>query len=114
MPLRDRVRRFLQKPGTADLAGLRRLLPVIAAREDALRQVPDCDLASRAAKAPVHDDTAEVAAGAREAAPPALGERPHDVQLLGALAMLSRYVAEMATGEGKTLSRALPAAGAAL
>src|SRR5258708_16714708 len=114
MPLRDRVRRFLQKRGTADLAGLRRLLPVIAAREDALRQVPDCDLASRAAKARVDDDTAEFAAVAREAARRALGERPHDVQLLGALAMLSGYVAEVATGGGKTLSGALGAAGCAL
>jgi preprotein translocase subunit SecA len=114
MPLRDSVRRFLQKPGTADLTGLRRLLPVIAAREDALRQVPDSDLASLAAKARVDDDPAEFAAVAREAARRALGERPHDVQLLGALAMLSGYVVEMATGEGKTLSGALAAAGYAL
>ena len=34
MPLRERVRRFLQKPGTADLTRFRQLLPVIAARED--------------------------------------------------------------------------------
>jgi preprotein translocase subunit SecA len=36
------------------------------------------------------------------------------VQLLGMLAMLSGYVAEMATGEGKTLAGALAAAGYAL
>ncbi len=57
---------------------------------------------------------AEFAAVAREAARRALGERPHDVQLLGTLAMLSGYVAQMATGEGKTLSGALAAAGYAL
>ena len=47
----------------------------------------------------------------REAARRALGERPFDVQLLGTLALLSGQVAEMATGEGKTLSGALAAAG---
>ena len=41
MPVRDKVRRFLQKPGTANLTRFRRLLPAIAAREEALRQVPD-------------------------------------------------------------------------
>jgi preprotein translocase subunit SecA len=57
---------------------------------------------------------AEFAAVAREAARRALGERPYDVQLVGTLAMLSGYVAEMATGEGKTLAGALAAAGYAL
>ena len=114
MSLHDRVRRFLQKPGTADLTRFRQLLPVIAAREDALRQVPDGALTLAAAKASAGGDTAEFAAVAREAARRALGERPHDVQLLGTLAMLSGYVAEMATGEGKTLSGALAAAGYAL
>jgi preprotein translocase subunit SecA len=114
MPVRDRVRRFLQKPGTANLTRFRRLLPAIGAREEALRQVPDDELASRAAKASADGNTAEFAAVAREAARRALGERPYDVQLLGTLAMLSGYIAEMATGEGKTLSGALAAAGYAL
>ena len=73
--------------------------------------MPDDELASRAAKAIAGGDTAEFAAVAREAARRALGQRPHDVQLLGTLAMLSGYIAEMATGEGKTLSGALPATG---
>jgi hypothetical protein len=34
---------------------------------------------------------------------PYLGQRPFDVQLAGTLAMLAGQVAEMATGEGKTL-----------
>jgi preprotein translocase subunit SecA len=109
--LRDRVRRFLQKPGTADLSKYQRLLPAIAAREDTLRGVPDAELAGLAREAP--DDAAFCAAG-REAARRALGERPYDVQLLGTLVMLSGHVAEMATGEGKTLSGALAAAAYAL
>jgi preprotein translocase subunit SecA len=104
----------LQKPGTADISSLRRLLPAIAAREDAVRRVPDGDLASLAARAVADDDLAEFAAVAREAAWRVLGERPYDVQLLGTLAMLSGYVVEMASGEGKTLAGALAAAGYAL
>src|SRR5690606_23737916 len=37
--------------------------------------------------------------------------RPYDVQLLGVLAMLDGHVAEMATGEGKTLAAAVAAFG---
>ena len=46
-----RVRRFLQKPGTADLSKYQRLLPAIAALEDDLRDVPDEDLAGLAKEA---------------------------------------------------------------
>jgi preprotein translocase subunit SecA len=43
----------------------------------------------------------------REAAWRAIGKRPFPVQLMGALAMIEGNVAEMATGEGKTLTAAL-------
>jgi preprotein translocase subunit SecA len=109
--LTGRVRRFLQKPGTADLSRHRRLLPAIAALEDGLRDVPDADLAGLASDA---GDLAAFCAVGREAARRALGERPFDVQLLGTLVMLSGQVAEMATGEGKTLAGALAAAGHAV
>ncbi len=38
-----------------------------------------------------------------------LGLRPYPVQILGALALARGYLAEMATGEGKTLTACLPA-----
>jgi preprotein translocase subunit SecA len=44
---------------------------------------------------------------AAEAAFRSLGIRPYTVQLAGALAMYRGYVAEMATGEGKTLTACL-------
>ncbi|MGV0645962.1 accessory Sec system translocase SecA2 [Mycolicibacterium sp. XJ879] len=50
----------------------------------------------------------------REAAERTTALRPFDVQLLGALRMLAGDVVEMATGEGKTLSGAIAAAGYAL
>ncbi|MBN2651716.1 MAG: preprotein translocase subunit SecA [Spirochaetales bacterium] len=46
---------------------------------------------------------------AREAARRILGERPYDVQLMGALALHNGNIMEMKTGEGKTLS-SVPAA----
>jgi len=45
----------------------------------------------------------------REGAKRALGLRPYKVQLMGALAMCEGAIAEMATGEGKTLTASLAA-----
>ena len=45
----------------------------------------------------------------REAARRTLGQRPYDVQLMGGLALHKGAVAEMATGEGKTLAAVAPA-----
>jgi len=106
--LRSRMRRFLQKPGSATLSRYEELLPDIARREEDLRGLGDAALTAAAAEA---TDDAGICALGREAARRALGERPFDVQLLGTLAMLNGQVAEMATGEGKTLSGALAAAG---
>ncbi len=53
-------------------------------------------------------------AAVREAARRRLGQRHYDAQMLGGLAMRHGYVAEMRTGEGKTLAATLPAAAAAL
>ncbi|KUI20826.1 accessory Sec system translocase SecA2 [Mycobacterium sp. GA-1285] len=59
-------------------------------------------------------DVPQFLAIAREAAERKTSLRPFDVQLLGALRMLAGDVVEMATGEGKTLSGAIAAAGYAL
>ena len=57
---------------------------------------------------------ARVFAIVREIADRRLGMRPFDVQLLGGRVMLEGKVAEMETGEGKTLAATLPACAAAL
>jgi preprotein translocase subunit SecA len=106
--LRERARRFLQRPGAADLRRYLELLPQIADLEPAMAGLTDDEL-TRAAGETTTD--AGICAIGREAARRGLGERPFDVQLTGTLAMLSGQVAEMATGEGKTLSGALAAAG---
>ena len=51
----------------------------------------------------------EAFAFAREAARRTLGERHFDVQLLGGMVLHNRGIAEMRTGEGKTLVATLPA-----
>ena len=49
----------------------------------------------------------------REACKRSLGMRHHDVQIIGGWALLQGWLAEMATGEGKTLVAALSASAAA-
>ncbi len=60
------------------------------------------------------DLCAEAFALVRHASAAILGQRHHDVQLVGGWAMLQGMLAEMETGEGKTLTATLAAATAAL
>lgn len=107
--LKSRFRRFLQRPGTTvDLAPLEKLLPVIEAREEELSALEDAELTEAADHA---EGYVEICAIGREAARRGLDQRPYDVQLLGSMALLSGKVAEMATGEGKTLTAAIAAYG---
>ena len=55
------------------------------------------------------DIETEAFAVVREAAWRVLGERPYDVQIVGAGAMARGMIAEMRTGEGKTLVSTMPA-----
>ena len=57
----------------------------------------------------VDDLVVEAFAVAREACSRVIGEKPYYVQLLGALAIHFGNIAEMKTGEGKTLTSVLPA-----
>ena len=57
----------------------------------------------------VDDLLPEAFAVAREAAVRALGMRPFDVQLIGGMVLNDGNIAEMRTGEGKTLVATLPA-----
>lgn len=100
---------MLQRPGaTIDLRPLRAHLPDIEALEPALKDLSDEELTEMAGEA---TDLVEICAIGREAGRRALGERAYDVQLLGVMSLLSGTVAEMATGEGKTLAAAIAAYG---
>jgi preprotein translocase subunit SecA len=59
--------------------------------------------------AAVKDAVAPALAAIREAADRQVGMRPFGVQVIGALALHRGYLAEMATGEGKTLTAGLAA-----
>jgi preprotein translocase subunit SecA len=91
-----------------------------AAEFDAKAADLDAEQLRKAAKLLNLDDLADsrdipqFLAIAREAADRTTTMRPFDVQLQGALRMLAGDVIEMATGEGKTLSGAIAAAGYAI
>ncbi|GFJ94775.1 accessory Sec system translocase SecA2 [Phytohabitans rumicis] len=107
--LKSRMQRFLQRPGTTvDLGPLEKQLPKISARAEELAELSDAELTEAAGEATEYHD---LCAFGREAAKRGLDQTPYDVQLLGAMALLSGKVAEMATGEGKTLTAAIAAYG---
>ena len=56
----------------------------------------------------LEDILPEAFAAVREASKRTIGQRPYDVQMIGAIAMHRCFVAEMRTGEGKTLGATLP------
>ncbi|GGK25806.1 protein translocase subunit SecA [Pilimelia terevasa] len=100
---------MLQRPGTTvELTPMREHLAAIEALEAELENLDDEALTARAS---VAASLVEICALGREAARRAIDERPYDVQLLGAMALLGGRVAEMATGEGKTLTAAIAAFG---
>ena len=76
--------------------------------DDALRAKTD-EFKSRLAKGETLDDLLpEAFAVVREAAKRTLGQRHYDVQLMGGAALHLGNIAEMRTGEGKTLVATLP------
>ncbi|RKT53520.1 accessory Sec system translocase SecA2 [Saccharothrix australiensis] len=116
---KQQLRRFAQKPGSADLSPYRKLLAEVNEQSDRVGALSDAELTAAAAALREKSEfgrpeLVEVCALGREAADRALGLRPFDVQILGALGLLEGHVVEMATGEGKTLSGAIAAAGFAL
>ncbi|NUW36401.1 accessory Sec system translocase SecA2 [Nonomuraea sp. SMC257] len=101
------LKNLLDRPGGVSLGPYQKVVKAagaLAGSIGALDELPR----------PAMDDLARFCAVAREAADRSLGLRPYDAQLLGTLALLDGKVAEMATGEGKTLSGAMAAAGYAL
>ncbi|BAB50349.1 MULTISPECIES: preprotein translocase subunit SecA [Mesorhizobium] len=88
----------------------------INAMENEMRALSDTELAGRTEKfrqdiangASLDDLLVPAFATAREAARRVLGMRPFDVQLIGGMVLHNGGIAEMRTGEGKTLVATLP------
>jgi preprotein translocase subunit SecA len=106
--------------GTKHERDVKRMMPVVAsvnALEPATQALDDAALRDKtdefrkrlADGAGVDDILPEAFAVCREAARRALGMRHFDVQLIGGMVLHQGKIAEMATGEGKTLVATLPA-----
>lgn len=105
--------------GSTDERFLKKLEPLVAqinAFEPTLKKLSEEDLKAktvhfkeRLSKGETLDDLLpEAFAVVREASKRVLGLRPYDVQLMGGVVLHKGMVAEMATGEGKTLVATLP------
>ena len=103
-------------PNDRKIKSARPLVEKINALEPAFRALDDAGLRGkttefreRLAKGETLDDLLpEAFANAREAARRTLGLRPFDVQLMGGIFLHEGNIAEMKTGEGKTLMATLP------
>src|SRR5690606_10165482 len=95
---------------------LRGRIPEINALEAEVQALSDEALRARTAEfreqlangATLDDLLAPAFATVREAARRVLGQRHYDVQLIGGIVLHSGQIAEMRTGEGKTLVATLP------
>ncbi len=105
--------------GTKHDREIKRLRPLVAAINDlepTLQQLSDADLAAKtidfkqrlANGASLDDILIEAFAVCREASRRVLGMRHFDVQLIGGVTLHRGRIAEMKTGEGKTLVATLP------
>ena len=92
------------------------LVPDINALEDETKALSDDALRARTGEfkqrldqgADLNDLLIEAFAVVREASRRVIGQRHYDVQLMGGAALHFGWVAEMKTGEGKTLVSTLP------
>jgi len=109
--------RILRAGEGKKLKALEGLVPDINAQEAAIRSLSDDALKAKTAEfrqrfergESLDDLLIESFAVVREAASRVIGQRHYDVQIMGGAALHFGWVAEMKTGEGKTLVSTLPA-----
>jgi preprotein translocase subunit SecA len=105
--------------GTKHEREIRRMRPIIRKinlLEEQMLQLSDLDLTAQtnafrervARGEPLESILPEAFAVVRETSRRKLGERPYDVQLIAGIVLHEGKIAEMKTGEGKTLSSTLP------
>ena len=98
------------------LKALQGLIPDINAREPELQKLSDAELQAKTGEfrqqldqgATLDDLLIDAFAVVREGASRTIGQRHYDVQMMGGAALHFGWVAEMKTGEGKTLVSTLP------
>ena len=113
----DFLKKLLSGSNEAELKKIQKTVDKINALEPEMQKLTDDgmraklqELRGRAQSGTSLDDLLpETYALSREAAVRVLGQRPFDVQLIGAIVLHQGRIAEMKTGEGKTLTATLPA-----
>jgi len=113
----DFLKKMLGAGNDAQLKKLQKPVDDVMALEDAYRKLTDEQLQAKTAefrarlqKGETEDDILpEAFAAVREAADRVLGMRPYRVQVLGGIVLHQGRIAEMKTGEGKTLVATMPA-----
>ena len=111
------ARKVLGSNNARELKRMGRVVARINAFEPDMQALSDAELADKtpqfkerlAAGESVRDILPEAFAAVREASRRNRGERPYDVQLIGGITLHEGKIAEMRTGEGKTLVATLPA-----
>jgi preprotein translocase subunit SecA len=97
--------------------GLESQAAIVATFEPEVEDLTDDELAHKTVEfrerlgsgESVDDLLPEAFATVREAARRTIGQRPYDVQVMGGIALHHGNIAEMKTGEGKTLTSTMPA-----
>ena len=113
----DFIRKFLGTNNDAEIKKLRKTVDKINALEPKMKALTDDgirdyvkDLKQKAQSGTDLDSLLpETYALVRESAVRVLGQRPFDVQMIGGVVLHQGRIAEMRTGEGKTLTATLPA-----
>src|SRR5690606_22305353 len=108
--------RILRAGEGKKLKALQGIVPDINALEDEYRRLSDDELRGKTGEfrqrlgncETLDDLLVEAFAVTREAADRVIGQRHYDVQMMGGAALHFGWVAEMKTGEGKTLVSTLP------
>ncbi|MBP3720548.1 MAG: preprotein translocase subunit SecA [Clostridia bacterium] len=111
------LKKMLGTSNEAQLKKLQKTVDAVNALGDAYRKLTDAELRAkteefreRLRKGETEDQLLpEAFATVREAADRVLGMRPYDVQVLGGIVLHQGRIAEMKTGEGKTLVSTMPA-----
>ena len=111
------VRRAFGSRNARELKRMGRVVTRITALEPDMQALSDAELAAKtpafrervAAGESLEQILPEAFAAVREASRRNRGERPYDVQLIGGITLHEGKIAEMRTGEGKTLVATLPA-----
>ena len=111
------MKKLLGTSNESQLKKLRKTVDAVNALAEDYRKMTDAQLRAkteefkaRLQKGETEDDILpEAFATVREAADRVLGLRPYDVQVLGGIVLHQGRIAEMKTGEGKTLVSTMPA-----